>query len=99
MKLTATTTSTSLYDLIKTADSTAMSKIESKRIQNELNWAYWVELLRDEDDIYIETILDTATTDSRPLNETAPIFAFNCSDLNNIKIIAESNSDFYCSIV
>lgn len=99
MKLTATTTSTSLYDLIKTANADALKLIENKRIKNELNWSYWVELLRKEDDIYIETILDTATTNSRPLNETAPIFAFNCMDLTNIKIIAESNSDFYCSIV
>ena len=99
MKLTATTTSTSLYDLIKTANADALKLIENKRIKNELNWSYWVELLRKEDDIYIETILDTATTNSRPLNETAPIFAFNCMDLINIKIIAESNSDFYCSIV
>ena len=45
MKLTSTTTSTSLYDLIKTADSTALSLIENKRIKNELNWGYWVEIV------------------------------------------------------
>ena len=96
MKLTATTTSTSLYDLID-ATSWAIAKIEKKKIWNEKNWVYWVEIKRKEADIYVETILDTATTDSRPVDEATPIFAFNCQDLHNIYVYGEW--DFYISIV
>ena len=97
MKLTATTTSTSLYDLIETADPTAIERISKNTIWNELNWMYWVEIKRKEADIYVETILDTATTDSRPVDEATPIFAFNCNNLQNIFIYWEW--DFYVSIV
>ena len=96
MKLTATTTSTSLYDLID-ATSWAIAKIENKKIWNEKNWVYWVEIKRKEADIYVETILDTATTDSRPVDEWTPVFAFNCQDLHNIYVYWEW--DFYISIV
>lgn len=100
MKLTATTTSTSLKDLIATADPTALSLIEKKRIQNELMWAYGVEIMRDSGDIYVETILDEARTiDWRPVNTTAPIFAFNCMELANIYVIASADTDFYISIL
>lgn len=97
MKLTATTTSTSLYDLIETADPTAIERISKNTIWNELNWMYWVEIKRKEADVYVETILDTATTDSRPVDEATPIFAFNCNNLQNIFIYWEW--DFYVSIV
>ena len=97
MKLTATTTSTSLYDLIETADSTAIERISKNTIWNELNWMYWVEIKRADADIYVETILDTADTDSRPVDETTPIFAFNYNNLQNIFIYWEW--DFYVSIV
>lgn len=97
MKLTATTTSTSLYDLIETADPTAMARIEKNSILNEKNWMYWVEIKRKETDIYVETILWTADTDSRPVDEATPIFAFNCQSLQNVFVYGEW--DFYISIV
>lgn len=97
MKLTATTTSTSLYDLIQTASATAIARIEKNSILNEKNWMYWVEIKRKEADIYVETILDEATTDSRPVDETTPIFAFNCQSLQNVFVYGEW--DFYISIV
>lgn len=97
MLLTATTTSTSLYDLIETADSTAIAKIEKKKIWNELNGMYWVEIKRKTADINVETILNTADTDSRPVDEATPIFAFNCNSLHDIYIYWDW--DFYISIV
>lgn len=97
MKLTATTTSTSLYDLIETADPTVIERITKNTIWNELNWMYGVEIKRKEADVYVETILDEATTDSRPVDESTPIFAFNCQSLQNIFIYWEW--DFYVSIV
>lgn len=97
MKLTATTTSTSLYDLIQTADSTAIAKIEKKKIWNELNWMYGVEIKRASSDIYVETILNEADTDSRPVDSTTPIMSFNCQSLHDIFIYWEG--DFYISIV
>lgn len=97
MKLTATTTSTSLFDLIETANSDAIALIEKKRIWNELNWQFGVEIRKDSDDIYVETILDEATTDSRPVDDTTPIFAFNCADIHNVYIYW--SGDFYISIV
>ena len=97
MKLTATTTSTSLYDLIETADATAIAKIEAKKIWNELNGMFWIEIKRDSADVYVETILDEATANSRPIDEDTPIFAFNCKDIHNIYIYW--SWDFYISIV
>lgn len=97
MKLTATTSSTSLFDLIQTANPTAIDLIEEKRIWNELNWQFGVEIKRDSADIYVETILDEATTDSRPVDSDTPIFAFNCKDIHNVYIYW--SWDFYISIV
>lgn len=96
MKLTATAQSTSLFDLINAVDW-AIEKIESKKVWNELNWMYWVEIKRDSSDVYVETVLDEATADSRPVDETTPIFAFNCQDLNDVFIMWDG--DFYISIV
>lgn len=97
MKLTATSTSTSLYDLIETANSTAIAKIEEKKIWNELNWMFGVEIKRDSTDVYVETILDEATTNSRPVDEDTPIFAFNCKDIHDVYVYW--SWDFYISIV
>lgn len=97
MKLTATTTSTSLYDLIEAKDATLITKIEQKKIGNEKNGLYGVEIKRDSADVYVETILDEATTDSRPVDEDTPIFAFNCQDIHNVYVYW--NWDFYISIV
>ena len=97
MKITATTTSTSLFDLIQTADADALSLIEKKRIQNEMMGTYWVEISYIWDDVYVETILDTANTDSRPVSSDLPIFAFNCKDIKQVYIYG--NWDFSLSIV
>lgn len=97
MKITSTTTSTSLFDLIQTADADALSLIEKKRIQNELMWTYWVEIAYTGDTVYVETILDEATTDSRPVSSDLPIFAFNCKDIKQVYVYW--SWDFSLSIV
>ena len=58
---------------------------------------YWIEIKRKDSDIYVETILNTADTDSRPVDETTPIMAFNCQSLHDIQIYWDW--DFYISIV
>ena len=97
MKLTATTTSTSLYDLIETADATALDLIEKKRINRDRAGNYGVEIAYTGNDVYVETILDTASEDSRPVNSTLPIFAFNCADIHDVYICGDW--DFSLSIV
>lgn len=91
MKLTATTTSTSLWDLIKTAYPDAIDTVKKKK------WNYWVEIAYTWNDVYVETILDEATSDSRPVNATMPIFAFNVSNIQDVYIYG--SWDFSCSIV
>ena len=91
MKLTATTTSTSLWDLIKTADQDAINAVK----KHNLN--YGVEIAFTWNDVYVETILDEATSDSRPVNATLPVFAFNCLDIQKVYIYG--SGDFSCSIV
>ena len=91
MKLTATTTSTSLWDLIKTADQDAINAVK----KHNLN--YGVEIAYTWNDVYVETILDEATSDSRPVNSTLPVFAFNCLDIQKVYIYG--SGDFSCSIV
>lgn len=86
MKLTSTTTSTSLYDLIQAQQPTALQLIEDKRIKNELMGAYGVEIAHAGDTINVETILDEATADSRPVSSDLPIFAFNCKEIKDIYI-------------
>lgn len=97
MKLTSTTTSTSLYELIRTTNPQAIRLIEEKRIKNELNWGYWVEIVYAWSEINVETILNEASSNSRPVNSTLPIFAFNCKDIHDIYIYG--SWDFYLSIV
>lgn len=86
MKLTSTTTSTSLYDLIETQYPTALPLIEEKRIKNELMGGYGVEIAYAGDTINVETVLDEADTDSRPVSSDLPIFAFNCKEIKDIYI-------------
>lgn len=97
MKITATTTSTSLKELIETADSDAMALIEKKRINRDRTGTYWVEIAYTGADVYVETILDEATSDSRPVTSDLPIFAFNCQYINNVYIYWDW--DFSLSIV
>jgi hypothetical protein len=42
--------------------------------------------MKDSADIYVETVLDEASADSRPVNDTAPIFAFNIDNLDKVYI-------------
>ena len=97
MKITATTTSTSLFDLIQTADADALSLIEKKRINWDRAGNYWVEIAYTGADVYVETILNEATSDSRPVTSDLPIFAFNCSDIKEVYIYWDW--DFSLSIV
>ena len=97
MKITSTTTSTSLFDLIEAQNSTALDLIENKRINRDRSGNYGVEIAYVWDDIYVETILDEATTDSRPVSSDLPIFAFNCKDIHNVYVYGAW--DFSLSIV
>lgn len=91
MKLTATTTSTSLWDLIKATDPTVIDKIKKSR------WNYGVEIAYIWNDVYVETIKNQASSDSRPVNSSLPLFAFNCANIQDIYIYW--SGDFSCSIV
>jgi hypothetical protein len=42
--------------------------------------------MRDSSDVNVETILNEASANSRPVNETAPVFAFNIDDLKKVFI-------------
>lgn len=97
MKLTSTTTSTSLFDLIEATDPTVLDLIEKKRINRDRSGNYGVEIAYTGDDIYVETILDAADTDSRPVNSDLPIFAFNCKDIHDVYVYGAW--DFSLSIV
>jgi len=97
MKLTSTTTSTSLYDLIEAQNSDALALIESKRIKNEKQGGFGVEIAYAGDTVYVETILDEADSDSRPVSSDLPIFAFNCKEIQDVYIYGAW--DFYLSIV
>lgn len=98
MKLTATTTSTSLKDLVLAYD-----KANNRDVLNSIyarEWTslwFWVEIMKDSADIYVETVLDEASADSRPVNDTAPIFAFNIDSLD--KVFIYGSWDFFLSIV
>ena len=91
MKLTATTTSTSLWDLIESKDPTAIETVK----KHNLN--YGVEIAYTWNDVYVETILDEATSDGRPVTADLPIFAFVCEDLKNVFLYGSWS--FSCSIV
>ena len=98
MKLTATTTSTSLQDLIRAYDETNSTEV-LKTIYARDWTSLWfgIEIMKDSADIYVETVLDEASTDSRPVNDTAPIFAFNIDSLD--KVFIYGSWDFFLSIV
>lgn len=99
MKLTATTTSTSLEELLETAEPGVLEIIESKRIQNEKIWNFRVEIMfawGENDELNVELILNTADGDSRPVNASNPVFAFECMHLRDVQIYG--SSDFYVSI-
>lgn len=98
MKLTATTTSTSLQDLIKAYDTANSTNVLQSIFDNERSHLWFgIEIMKDSADIYVETVLDEATADSRPVNDTAPIFAFNIDNLDKVYIYW--NWDFFLSIV
>jgi hypothetical protein len=40
--------------------------------------------MKDSTDINVETILDEASANSRPVNDTAPVFAFNIDSLDKV---------------
>lgn len=98
MKLTATTTSTSLQDLIKAYDETNSTNVlESVLKRQWTNLWFWIEIMRDSADIYVETVLPEASANSRPVTETTPIFAFNIDSLE--KVFIYGNWTFFLSIV
>lgn len=98
MKLTATTTSTSLLDLIKAYDATNSTTVAKDIYDKQwTNMGFWIEIMRDSSDVNVETILNEASANSRPVNETAPVFAFNIDDLK--KVFIYGNWTFFVSIV
>ena len=98
MKLTATTTSTSLKDLVLAYDKANNTEVLKSIYAREwTSLGFWIEIMKDSADIYVETVLDEASADSRPVNDTAPIFAFNIDNLDKVYIYW--NWDFFLSIV
>ena len=98
MKLTATTTSTSLQDLIKAYDETNSTEVLKNVFERQWTTLWFgIEIMKDSADIYVETVLDEASADSRPVNDTAPIFAFNIDSLD--KVFIYGSWDFFLSIV
>lgn len=87
MKLTATTTSTSLQDLIKAYDAAnGTDVLNSIHSREWTSLGFGVEIMRDSADIYVETVLLEASANSRPVTETTPIFAFNIDALDKVFI-------------
>lgn len=98
MKLTATTTSTSLQDLIKAYDKANNTTVFDDIMKRQwTNLWFGIEIMKDSTDINVETILDTASANSRPVNDTAPVFAFNIDSLE--KVFIYGNWTFFVSIV
>lgn len=98
MKLTATTTSTSLQDLIKAYDKANSTTVFDDIMKRQwTNLWFGIEIMKDSTDINVETILDTASANSRPVNDTAPVFAFNIDSLE--KVFIYGNWTFFVSIV
>lgn len=84
MRLTATTTSTSLQDLIKAYDEANSTNVFWNIMTRAgINWIK-VEIMRDNTDVYVETVLDEASSDSRPVDSTNNIFKFTTNSLDNV---------------
>lgn len=95
MKITSTTTSTSLYDLIETANPWYF---ENQNYSSKMKHGnVWIEIAYIGDTVYVETMTDEATSDSRPISADLPIFAFVCEDLKNVFVYGSWS--FSCSIV
>lgn len=93
MKLSATTTSSSIVDLIN--DDEVLTLIEAKRNANEpieIEISVW-----SWDSIFVETIDDEAsTTDSYEVTST---FRFKTYQLDQVFVIASDSTDFNIQIV
>ena len=86
MRLTATSTSTSLQALIKAYDETNSTNVFWNIMARAgINWIN-IEIMRDDADVYVETVLDEADSDSRPVDSTNNIFKFNTNSLDNVFI-------------
>ena len=84
MRLTATTTSTSLLDLIKAYDETNSTNVFWNIMTRAgINWIN-IEIMRDDADVYVETVLGEASSDSRPVDSTNNIFKFATNSLDNV---------------
>lgn len=93
MKLSATTTSSSIVDLIN--DDEVLTLIEAKRNANEpieIEISVW-----SWDSVFVETISDEAsTTDSYEVTNT---FRFKTYQLDQVFVIANDSTDFNIQIV
>ena len=84
MRLTATSTSTSLQALIKAYDETNSTNVFWNIMARAgINWIN-IEIMRDDADVYIETVLDEADSDSRPVDSTNNTFKFTTNSLDNV---------------
>lgn len=93
MKLSATTESTSIAELID--DEEVLNVIEAKREANEQS--EFEIAVGSWDSIFIETIDDTASTsDSFEITST---FRFKTFDLAQVFVIASDSTDFFITLV
>ena len=96
MRLTATTTSTSLEALIKAYDETNTSNVFGNLLARAgINW-FNIEIMRDDADIYVETVINEASSDSRPVDSTNNIFKFTANSLD--KVFVYGSWEFIISI-
>lgn len=84
MRLTATSTSTSLQALIKAYDETNSTNVLEWLSARAGIWGFNVEIMRDDKDVYVETVLSEADSDSRPVDSTNNIFKFTTNSLDNV---------------
>lgn len=93
MKLSATTESASIAELIN--DEDVMKEVEAKREANEQS--EFEIAVGSWDSIFIETIWDEAsTTDSYEVTST---FRFKTFDLSKVFVIASDSTDFFITLV
>ena len=106
MEITATATSTSLYNLLVTAWHD-VSIIEEKRIKQRNNSnAYWVRLFLPDtasSNVYFETLGFSATasnTECVEITTTSQEQSFDVQDIQNVSIITASwTENMNCTIV
>ena len=98
MLLTATSTSTSLADLITTAWY-SLSELNINVLNDPNNeTGVWLEIKNKSwNTIYVENILEATTTTSRPIAEEE-VFSIDCRFLNKLNVKTATTQEFYLTI-